>query len=230
DPQPVAGSGSAASGLTLAELQEIGSEAGLLPEAVAKAAASLNRPATSGLAGVERLPLLRLPVGLNRAVPLGRSVDDAEWGWLVMHLREMFRARGQTETSGGFREWWNGNLRVSLEPSEEGDVLRMSTRKGGIQEGNIVGIAFLAMAVFVTVIVALKGQLITHPEKVAVGAMIALGGLGTIGANVLRLPGWANRRKAQFEALARTMLSRGEGKTDGVDDPPPQLAQGDPSP
>ncbi|NNF27565.1 MAG: hypothetical protein HKN73_10130, partial [Gemmatimonadetes bacterium] len=107
DPQPVGGGGSGATGLTLAELQDIGSEAGLSPEAVAMAAASLTRPATSGLSDVERLPLLRLPVGLNRAVPLGRSVDDAEWGWLVMHLREMFRARGQTETSGGFRVWWN---------------------------------------------------------------------------------------------------------------------------
>lgn len=226
EPQAVGSGGSTATGLTLAELQEIGSEAGLAPEAVARAAASLAQPSDSALPAVERLPLLRIPVGLNQTVPLGRTVDEAEWGWLVMHLREMFRARGQTETAGGFREWWNGNLRVSLERSDEGDVLRMSTRKGGVQEGNIVGVAFLAMAVFITVLVALKGQLFTDPAKAALGVMMALGGLGTIGANVLRLPGWFKRRKAQFEALARTMLSRGEATPEEAAEPA-QLGQGE---
>ena len=205
----VAGAGSSSMGLTLRELQEIGSEAGLSPDAVASAAASLARAPDAVSAGVQRLPFLRVPVGLDQAVPLGRHVDEAEWNWLVMHLRETFRARGQTEASGGFREWWNGNLRVALEPTEDGDVLRMSTRKSGVREGNLAGLGMIGFAGFVTVLVALKGQLFTHPDKVAIGLMLALGGLGAIAVNTLRLPGWFRERKGQFEAVARALLSRG---------------------
>ena len=225
DSGAVGSGGSAATGLTLTELQEIGSEAGLSPDAVARAAASLSPSDPSGASGVQRIPVLGIPLGLNQRVPLGRTVDEAEWGWLVMHLRETFSARGHTESSGGFREWWNGNLRVALEPAEGGDVLHMSTRKSGVREANILGVVFLGMAAFLTVVMGLKGQLV-EPDKVAVGVMMALGGLGAIAGNTLRLPGWFNRRKAQFESVARTMLSRGDAKQ-SEGDQPPRLSQGE---
>jgi len=207
DAQEGVGGRPSATGLTLREIQDIGTEAGLSPDAIARAATGLSGPTSPGQ--VQRIPYLGFPLGLSQSVPLGRRVSESEWGWLLMRLRETFRARGRTEESGPIREWWNGNLRISLEPTEEGDVLHMTTRKGGVQEGTVVGVGLLAFSAVMTVLVALKGQLITDPEKLAIAAMFALGGVGTLLANTLRLPPWFRTRRAQFEALARAMLARG---------------------
>ena len=196
-------------GLTLQDLKEIGAEAGLSPDAIARAAAALTETPRG-----RRLSYLGVPVGVSQSVPLGRTMSDAEWSWLVMRLRETFHAHGRMDDSGRFREWWNGNLRISIEPTEEGDVLHMSTVKSGVREMTAGGLGLIGFGLFVALIVGLKGQLLTHPDKVAVALVFAGAGIGTIASNFLRLPPWFKKRKAQFEALARSVLSRGSSKAD----------------
>jgi len=78
-------------GLTVAELQAIGGEVGILPEAVARAAQALDiRQASAART------LLGLPIGVARTVNLNRRLTDHEWERLVVRLRGVFNARGRT--------------------------------------------------------------------------------------------------------------------------------------
>ena len=110
-------------GLTLDELQRIGQEAGIEPARVAQAAEKLDargRPA----------PVRRsfgLPIGLSRVVDLPRAPTDREWEQLISQFRTTFGTQGHTTTSGGLREWSQGNLHISVEPTEHGEQLRLST-------------------------------------------------------------------------------------------------------
>src|SRR5688572_18487425 len=98
-------------GLTLAELQDIGREAGLSAESVSRAAAILDaQPAQ-----VTR-HFFGLPITVGRAIDLGRDMSDPEWERLIVDLRTTFNAQGRLETQGGLRHWWNGNLHVMVEP------------------------------------------------------------------------------------------------------------------
>lgn len=103
-------------GLTLAELQEIGEEAGLSPERVAAAAASIDAalavPAVPDAAGHTEIELPRAPT-------------DEEWELLVGELRTTFGAPGQVVSRGDAREWRDGDLHVFVEPSAAGSRLRM---------------------------------------------------------------------------------------------------------
>ena len=76
-------------GLTLAQLQAIGREAGISPERVAQAAFELDHAGNS-----TSLRFLGLPLGVGRTVELGRRLSEEEWEQLVVDLRETFDARG----------------------------------------------------------------------------------------------------------------------------------------
>src|SRR5262245_34338687 len=104
-----------AQGLTLAELQKIGTEAGIAPELIAQAARSLD------IAPAPAPPVfLGLPLGAARTVRLERKMTEAEWEQLVVTLRETFNARGVIRIEGSFRSWSNGNLQCLVEPDGEG--------------------------------------------------------------------------------------------------------------
>src|SRR5512140_737780 len=107
-------------GMTLAQLQEIGREVGISPEAVAQAARLV---AQRGKAVSRRW--LGLPIGVGRTLDLGRRLTDHEWEDLVVDLRETFDARGHVSVQGSFREWTNGNLQALLEPTSTGQRLRI---------------------------------------------------------------------------------------------------------
>ena len=111
-------------GMTLDELQRIGQEAGIDPARVAHAAETLDARGTP--APVQRT--FGLPIGLSRVVDLPRAPTDREWEQLISQFRTTFGAQGHTTTSGGLREWSNGNLHISVEPTERGEQLRLSTR------------------------------------------------------------------------------------------------------
>src|SRR5688500_8812402 len=120
-----------ATGLTLPELQDIGREVGLSPEAVAQSAARLDRATPGDM----RLPArvtrrqLGLPLGVGRTVDLPRKLTDAEWEQLVVDLRTTFDAQGRVGGQGSLREWRNGNLRAMIEPTPAGERLRLQTFK-----------------------------------------------------------------------------------------------------
>jgi hypothetical protein len=184
-----------AGGLTLAELQRIGQEAGIGPARVAEAAASLD--SRGRLAPIRRS--FGLPVGVSRVVDLPRAPTDREWEQLIAEFRTTFGVQGTATTSGGLREWSHGNLHISVEPTERGEQLRLSTLKDD-------GIALNGLAVVLSGMSLIFGAVVTaagKPEK----ALIILGmfggmGLAAFGSNLIRLPRWARERRSQMEAIA----------------------------
>lgn len=184
----------AGTGLTLAQIQEVGGEVGISPARIERAALSLGLP---GASPAERF--LGATRSVSRTIPLDRPLSDDEWMRLVVILRETFGARGTVESIGPLRTWYNGNLHVHVEPWEGGHRVRMSTYKGNVTELTIMGAAFLLMAVF-------TGLAVYARKGVDVGLIIsgifgALG-LGVIGSIRLSLPAWADRRAAQMEQIA----------------------------
>jgi hypothetical protein len=191
-------------GLTLTDLQAIGREVGISPEAVAQAAQALD----IRQAGVS-LTLFGLPIGVSRTVNLNRRLDDAEWERLVVQLREVFNARGVTRTEGSLRQWTNGNLQVLLEPVDNGHRLRFGTVHGAARASIGGGLMALAGAAFVAVAGAIAGNI--GDALPGIGAL-ALAGSAMIANGALRLPGWARLRGRQMESLAAKVALPGETK------------------
>ncbi|HEY0016579.1 MAG TPA: hypothetical protein VGC13_09685 [Longimicrobium sp.] len=190
-----------AAGFTLAELQSIGGEVGLAPERVAQAAAAVDLRR-----GAVRRTDLGMPVSVGRTVDLPRAPTELEWEMLVGDLRETFGARGRVGSRGDVREWTNGNLHAYVEPTATGYRLRLGTTRGSAMAGNRMGAAGLVMALITLVVLAMTGAL---PEAILGPMLIALMGGGSLAWNAVSLPGWAQRREAQMEAVAvraRTLL------------------------
>lgn len=179
---------------TLAEIQRAGAEAGIAPASVAAAAVALDSQAAAP--GDRRY--LGLPVAVSRAVPLARPLSDEDWGRLVAQLRDTFAAQGRIEVTGGRREWRNGNLRVSHEPTDAGAVLALRTRKGDAPAMFALAGTMLLVAIAIGV-----ASLLGADGERATRAMLA----GVLGAVILvvgalRLPFWAGARGRQFDAIA----------------------------
>ena len=182
-------------GLTLDELQRIGQEAGIEPARVAQAAERLD--ARGRAAPVRRS--LGLPIGLSRVVDLPRAPTDREWERLISRIPNHVRSAGRATTSGGLREWSEGNLHISVEPTERGEQLRLSTLKEDAMVLNGLGVLMGGMSLIMRAVVAAAGK----PGK----ALVVLGmfggmALAAFGANLIRLPRWARERERQMEAIA----------------------------
>jgi hypothetical protein len=178
-------------GLTLAELQAIGSEAGMSPARVAEAALGLD-------ARRAVLPVrtdLGMPISVGRVVDLPRALDDREWAVLVGELRATFRARGHDRSEGELRQWNNGNLQACLEPTDSGYRLRLDTVKGDAVMANRIGIGGLIIALFILLAMTLTGNL---PEDLMGPAILAALSSTALASNAVRLPRWARERDAQM--------------------------------
>jgi hypothetical protein len=183
-------------GMTLAELQAIGSEVGIDPQLVAKAATALDKVGRS-----TSRKLLGLPIGVGRTVDLGRKLSDEEWERLVVDLRETFDARGNIRSEGSFRQWTNGNLQALLEPTSKGHRLRLRTFKGDAVGWISGGLMSLGIGSAGLVAAALRGA------AGDVTALFPFALMGTIGLTMfsvgaLRLPSWARLRRRQMEEIA----------------------------
>src|SRR5467141_2078004 len=190
-------------GLTLAELQAIGSEVGIASDAVAQAARAVDVQLGAG-----SRTFLGLPIGVARTVDLNRRLTDDEWERLVVQLREVFNARGRTRSEGSLRQWTNGNLQVLFEPTETGHRLRFRTTHGAARASIGAGLAVLG----VTAIVAVSGAIWGTLGDAASGiALMAAAGVGMIASGALRLPRWARLRERQMEALAARVTSSSKG-------------------
>jgi hypothetical protein len=187
-------------GLTLPDLQAIGREVGIAPDAIAGAARALDVHR-----GVGRT-ILGLPIGVARTVNLHRRLSDEEWERLVVQLREVFDARGTTRSDGSLRQWTNGNLQVLLEPTESGHRLRFRTMHGGAQAAIGIGFVSFGAAAVTAVATALSGSL-----GEAMSGILFLAGAGTlfIASGALRLPRWARLRARQMDALAQAIAETG---------------------
>ena len=192
-------------GMTLDELQRIGQEAGIEPARVAQAAETLDARGRPAL--VRRS--LGLPIGVSRVVELPRAPTDREWEQLISEFRTTFGAQGQATTSGGLREWSQGDTHISVEPTEHGEQLRLSTRNEAAVALNGLGVVTGGMSVLMGAVVNVAGK---GPEK----ALAVLGMFGGIAlaafvTNLVRSPRWARERERQMEAIAEhtvKLLSR----------------------
>src|SRR5467141_5274938 len=186
-------------GLTLAELQAIGSEVGIASEAVAQAARAVDVRL-----GPASRTLLGLPIGVSRTVNLNRRLTEEEWERLVVQLREVFNARGRTRSDGSLRQWTNGNLQVLLEPTETGHRLRFRTTHGAARASIGAGLAVLGVTAAVAISSALGGTLVDAIPGIA---LLFAAGVGMAANGALRLPRWARLRGRQMDALAAQMAS-----------------------
>jgi len=180
-------------GWTLEELQRAGAEAGLAPSSIAAAALLLERasPADRRYFG--------LPVAVAHAVPLARTMTDEDWDRLVARLRDTFEAEGRVRVSGARREWRVGNLRVTHEPTRDGALLDLRTRKGDARVFLRAGTAMLLGAAATGAV-----AVVASPDApgLAAAAMAGAAGLVTLLVGAVRLPAWASARARQFETLA----------------------------
>lgn len=188
-------------GLTLSELQDIGEEVGISRDAVARSAATLAF--TGSTDGVERV--VGAPLRISRNVALPRELTEPEWHRTVALLRDTFDATGKITETGAFREWRNGNLRVALEPAEDGARLRMRTRRGGGEALPVAG----AVVAGTAIVAGLMGVLASGSFAEA-ASLLTLGvGLWTLG--YFNLKGWSRRRLEQFRELGERIAAMASG-------------------
>jgi predicted phage tail protein len=192
---------SPSSGLTLGELQDIGRQVGLAPEAVADAARSLERQEPRF-----RARMLGLTVGVGRTVPLGRKLTDNEWEQLVVLLRDTFDARGRHRVDGSLREWTNGNLQILIEPTVEGDRLRMRTVNAAARALLSGGVLLIGASAVVGA-VALVTDPVHGMERLTPLLPLAGGGVTSLLLGMRRVYGWARTRLAQMDEIARRLTS-----------------------
>lgn len=185
---------SEATGLTLAELQDIAREVGISPESVSLAAESLDHTAAPTSA-----TFLGLPISVARTVEFNRKISDTEWESLVADLRTTFAANGSLRYDGPFRQWTNGNLKAVVEPTPTGSRLRLLTMNGNARVQLVMGIAFLTAGLvsFASANAAAGGA----SKSMAGLGIIALIGSGLFVSTVVRVRGWARLRLSQFEEV-----------------------------
>jgi hypothetical protein len=203
-------------GLSLEELQEIGRQTGIDPALISKAAATVGDvrsseppPAPSTILGIQ--------TSASRIVDLNGDLSDDDWGRLVIEMREIFNAHGKSETQGAFRSWRNGNLRITVEPTDAGDRLRMSTKKGNAP-GIVFGIAAAMTMLLGTLLLTLIFD--SSPEGVfSVRSLILLSVAGGLGINLMQLPRWVTERESQMDALgvmASELVKKGQKRELGA--------------
>jgi hypothetical protein len=186
-------------GLTLAELTAIGEEAGISSSAVARASRAIVR---GDHLPPERQVLLGLPVGMARTVVFDRRVTDVEWERLVVLFRRAFGTSGAMRGEGSLREWGNGRLRASLEPTAQGGhQLRLSTTKSDARLFNLLGTMFSVVGLSLTGLVAITTGFDLSAAWFGPLA-IAGAGLAAFARNALVLPRWYAERARQMAAIA----------------------------
>ncbi len=189
---------SSGKGMTLAALQDIGREAGLSPEAIARAALSLDRTSRPPL---QNQTLLGLPVAVGQTVEVDRPFTDADWERLVADLRVTFNARGVIRQDGSFRQWTNGNLQALVEPTPTGFRLRLKTMNANARGFVAIGLGGMGVAGASALAMSLTGSA-GNPGSAMGIAFLAIMGAGLFGLGALQLPSWARRRKAQMEEVS----------------------------
>jgi len=190
---PSTGGGSR--GLTLAELQDIGSEVGIAPARIAEAAKAFGSPDSVGASKT----FLGAPRSVSRIVRIPRALDEDEWTRLVVDLRETFGAVGNVKIQGRLRSWNNGNLQVHVEPDGEAYRVRMRTLKGRTGPAVAIGTFFTFVSALLLIMTLLGGGNI---RDLVMALAYGVAGVGQLAYTRATLPGWALERAGQMEGLA----------------------------
>jgi hypothetical protein len=193
---------SSAEGLTLVELQSIGSEVGLSPQQIADAVSALALSPPQ-----ERRTFFGMTVGLSRTASLSRLPDDREWELLVVELRSAFHVQGKDASRGNLREWTHGQLGAYIEPSAKGCNIRLENAKWEAGLVNGVGLAGIAAGLITLITLAGTGDLVGANALLPV---IPSGvGVALLSYNKARLARWARTCAAQMQRIvdrAQTLL------------------------
>lgn len=187
-------------GLTFAELNEIGREVGISTEAMQQAVRRVEHNAQP------TRTFLGFPIGVSRTVDIDRKLTDDEWDRLVADLRETFDARGVVRHEGSLRSWSNGNLHVLLEPTATGQRLRLRTVKGSARGLVTGGIVMLGAGAALLTISAVAGALGDRGFLTSVGTLMT-GGIAMFGVGSFGLPAWAKLRQRQMDEIAERITA-----------------------
>ena len=182
-------------GLTLEEIQEIGSEVGIAPVRISDAAQAM---ASRSLVSTTKT-FLGTPRSVSRIVSIDRPLTDDEWTRLVVDLRDTFDAVGKVTTQGNLRSWHNGNLQIHVEPDGDRYRVRMRTHKGNVVPRMAMSGAFMFMSVMMAMD-AFGGGASFRALFPAV--MFGAVGVGALAFTRASLPRWALQRAEQMEGLA----------------------------
>ena len=207
----------AGDGLTLGQLQDIGREIGLAPDVIADAAASLDHREQ-----VATRRVMGLPLGVERTVQLRRRLTDEEWERLVVQLREIFDARGVMRQDGSLREWRNGSLQALLEPTDDGQRVRLRTFKSNAP-GAMIGGLLLTGAAWVGMTSAVLSGAVGDLGMMVALASAGTAGLGMMGITAARLFPWSRRRREQMAEVAARIAAMERPRLTSTDRalPPP---------
>lgn len=195
---------SAGGGLTLAEIEAIGKEAGITPAFIARAAAALDRTAPAP----PPTTLLGLPISVAHAVELPGAFSEEDWDRLVVDLRETFQAPGEVRRDGALRQWRNGNLHALVEPTDGGHRLRFGTLSDAMRSRLVGSAVFFVMGLFFMLLVAAKGDFGVDLGDTLFVTMFAVLGMGGLGVSAYQLSRWRAQRERQMEAVAARALER----------------------
>lgn len=190
-------------GLSLAQLQQIGAEAGIPAARISDAARAVLAGAAPGTAAT----LLGLPLSVERVIHLSDGLNDEEWGRLVADLRKTFEAQGELEAHGALRSWTCPGVGVHMEPDSEGYRIRMTKTIAGVKSGTTASLALLIFAIFMGMMLTTGN--IEEQGIVAIRIMVwlfAAGGVGLMAATRSRLPIWEATSEAQLEGLVQRLL------------------------
>jgi hypothetical protein len=116
----------------------------------------------------------------------------------------MFGVQGQTKTEGALREWSDGNLHISVEPSANGNQLRVNDRKDDAVAINGAGFLLIVVGVVLGAFLAATGK-----PGTAGGVLGFFGAISLIpffAANLIRTPAWARERERQIEAILNDVV------------------------
>ena len=105
--------------------------------------------------------------------------------------------------------WSHGNLSVSIEPTAEGEQLRLRTRNEAAVALNGVGLVLGGLSLLMSLAAVAAGK----PEKALV-LLSLLGGIAltALATNVVRAPRWARTRDREMTIVAEhavQMLTKG---------------------
>jgi len=188
-------------GMTLAELEDIGREVGIAPELVRQAARTIDQRGSE----VSRR-FLGVPVGVGATVDLDRKLSEKDWEVLVSDLRQTFDATGLVRADGTLRQWRNGNLQASLEPTESGQRLRLRTFRSDASVFMMGGLGVLGLAGVMGISLAVGA---TGNLSVAKVTQIAILGAAIFSIGAVMVPAWARRRRQQMDEVIGRLLGRG---------------------
>lgn len=191
--------------LTLAELQDVAREVGIAPARVAEAATALE--VERGSSPTETY--LGVPISASHVVRLPRMLEPAEWDRFVVHLRDTFDAEGSVRTEGSLQTWSNGNLKVLLEPLDEGARLRFQSMHGmsrshleggvvSVVSGLVLGLTLGALSIF-------TGKAIPW-GLFATAAAFPVMGVGMYAIGLSKAAEWLPVRRSDFLMLGREAL------------------------